>query len=48
MSRSDLIKRLAAANPHLYVRDIERIVATVFEQIGLALARADRAGQSAP
>src|SRR3954454_510555 len=26
MTRSDLIKRLAAANPHLYTRDLERIV----------------------
>ena len=42
MTRSGLIKRLAAANPHLYVRDIERIVDTVFEQIGSALARGDR------
>src|SRR4051794_25580442 len=42
MTRSGLIKRLAAANPHLYARDLERIVATVFEQIGLALARGDR------
>src|SRR3954471_939454 len=42
MTRSGLIKRLAAANPHLYTRDIERIVATVFEQIGLALTRGDR------
>ena len=32
MTRSDLIKRLAAANPHLYAHDIERIVATVFER----------------
>ena len=42
MTRSGLIKRLAAANPHLYARDIERIVATVFEQISLVLARGDR------
>lgn len=42
MTKSDLIKRLADANPHLYLRDIERIVATVFEQIGAALARGDR------
>ena len=42
MTRSGLIKRLAAANPHLYARDIERIVLTVFEQIGSALARGDR------
>ena len=42
MTRSGLIKRLAAANPHLYARDIERIVGTVFEQIGSALANGDR------
>lgn len=42
MTKSDLIKRLAEANPHLYVRDIERIVATIFEEISGALARGDR------
>jgi integration host factor subunit beta len=42
MTKSDLIKRLADANPHLYMRDIERIVSTVFEQISSALARGDR------
>ena len=42
MTRSGLIKRLAAANPHLYARDIERIVDTMFEQIVSALARGDR------
>jgi integration host factor subunit beta len=42
MTKSDLIKRLAAANPHLYMRDIERIVGTIFEEISSALARGDR------
>ena len=42
MTRSELIKRLADANPHLYLRDIQRIVETVFEEIGSALARGDR------
>jgi integration host factor subunit beta len=42
MTKSDLIKRLAEANPHLYLRDIERIVSTVFEEITEALARGDR------
>ena len=42
MTKSDLIKRLAEANPHLYVRDLERIVGRVFEEIGAALARGDR------
>ncbi|MCU0895278.1 MAG: integration host factor subunit beta [Rhodospirillales bacterium] len=34
--------RLAAANPHLYHRDVERIVTTVFEEIAAALSRGDR------
>jgi integration host factor subunit beta len=42
MTKSDLIKRLADANPHLYLRDIERIVATVFDEVTGALARGDR------
>ena len=42
MTKSDLIRRLAEANPHLYMRDLERIVTTVFDQISAALARGDR------
>ena len=42
MTKADLIKRLADANPHLYMRDIQRIVDTVFGQISSALARGDR------
>ncbi len=42
MVKSELIARLAERNPHLYQRDIERIVTTVFEQISGALARGDR------
>ncbi|TVR99509.1 MAG: integration host factor subunit beta [Rhodospirillales bacterium] len=42
MTKSELIARLAAANPHLYHRDVERIVTTVFEEITAALARRDR------
>ena len=42
MTRSGLIKRLTTANPRLYAHDIERIVDTVFEQIGLALTPGDR------
>ncbi len=42
MTRSQLILRLADLNPHLYHRDVERIVATVFEEISAALARGDR------
>jgi integration host factor subunit beta len=42
MTRSDLVERLADANPHLTMRDVERIVATVFNRITAALARGDR------
>ncbi len=42
MTKSDLVKRLAEANPHLLTRDVERIVATVFDEIAEALARGDR------
>ena len=42
MIKSELIQRLAEANPHLYHRDVERIVSTVFDEIGSALQRGDR------
>ena len=42
MIKSELIVRLAEANPHLYQRDIERIVNTIFDTITDALARGDR------
>lgn len=42
MIKSELVARLAAQNPHLYQRDVERIVSTVFDEIAAALARGDR------
>ena len=42
MIKSELIQRLAEENPHLYQRDVERIVATVFEEITMALVRGER------
>ncbi|MDA0654049.1 MAG: integration host factor subunit beta [Proteobacteria bacterium] len=42
MVKSELIARLAERNPHLYQRDIERIVTAIFEEISAALARGDR------
>ncbi|MEO3435073.1 integration host factor subunit beta [Inquilinus sp. CAU 1745] len=42
MTKSELIQRLAEQNPHLYQRDVERIVTTVFEEISEALARGQR------
>jgi integration host factor subunit beta len=42
MIKSELIAKLAKANPHLYQRDIERIVGTFFDSITDALARGER------
>ena len=42
MIKSELVQRLADQNPHLYQRDVERIVATIFDEISKALARGDR------
>ncbi len=42
MTKSELILRLAERNPHLYQRDVERIVATVFDEVSAALSRGQR------
>ncbi|GAB4539558.1 MAG: integration host factor subunit beta [Ruegeria sp.] len=42
MIRSELIQKIADENPHLYQRDVERIVNTVFEEITDAMSRGDR------
>ncbi len=42
MTKSELIARLAEKNPHLYMRDVERIVTTIFDEIAGALSRGDR------
>lgn len=42
MTKSELILRIAERNPHLYQRDVERIVSTIFDEISAALARGDR------
>lgn len=42
MTKSELIMRLAELNPHLYQRDVEKIVTTIFDEITEALARGDR------
>ncbi len=42
MTKSELIQRLADKNPHLYMRDIEKIVETVLGEIGDAMVRGDR------
>ena len=42
MIRSELIQKIADENPHLYQRDVERIVNTVFDQITGAMSNGDR------
>ena len=42
MTRSELLQLLADENPHLFRRDVERILDTVFQEIIEAMARGDR------
>ena len=42
MTKSELILRIGELNPHLYHRDVERIVVTIFDEVATALARGDR------
>ena len=42
MIKSDLVKKLAEDNPHLYYRDVEKIVGTIFDEIIIALENGSR------
>ena len=42
MIRSERIQIIADQNPHLFQRDVERIVNTVFDEITTAMANGDR------
>ena len=42
MTKSELIQRIAELNPHLYHRDVEKIVSTIFEEITQALSAGKR------
>lgn len=42
MIKSELIQRIAEHNPHLYQRDVEKIVNAILDEIVAALARGDR------
>jgi integration host factor subunit beta len=42
MIKSDLVERITAQNPHLYRRDIEKIVDAILNAITEALHRGDR------
>jgi integration host factor subunit beta len=42
MIKSELVQKLAEQNPHLFQRDIEKIVGTIFGEIAKALSEGDR------
>ena len=42
MLKSELIKRIASQNPHLYERDIEKVVSAILDEMVKALRRGDR------
>ena len=42
MTKSELIERITQLNPHLYHRDVEKIVSTIFEEITAALSTGNR------
>ncbi|HEX8231936.1 MAG TPA: integration host factor subunit beta [Caulobacteraceae bacterium] len=42
MIKSELIAKLASENPHLTLRDVERVVGTVFDQMTAALEKGGR------
>ena len=42
MIRSELVQKIADDNPHLYQRDVEKIVSTVFDEIIDAIATGSR------
>jgi integration host factor subunit beta len=42
MIKSELIKRISSQNPHLFERDIEKVVNAIFDEMVEALRRGDR------
>jgi len=42
MMKSELVKRIASQNPHLFERDIEKIVNAIMDEMIEALRRGDR------
>ena len=42
MTKTELIATIAAKNPHLMLKDVEKIVNVIFEKIIDSLARGDR------
>ena len=42
MIKSELVQRISSQNPHLFQRDIEKIVTAILDEIVEALRRGDR------
>jgi integration host factor subunit beta len=42
MIKSDVLQRIGDQNPHLYSRDVEKIVGAILDEITAALKRGDR------
>jgi integration host factor subunit beta len=42
MIKSELIQKIAQANPHLYHRDVERIINSILNEVIKALSDGDR------
>jgi integration host factor subunit beta len=42
MIKSELIERISSQNPHLYERDIEKVVSAILDEMVEALRRGDR------
>ncbi len=42
MIKSELVAKIAQANPHLYQRDVEQIVNAILDEIGNAMAEGNR------
>ena len=42
MLKSTLVQRISSQNPHLYQRDVEKVINAILDQIIVALARGDR------
>jgi len=42
MLKSKLVKRIASQNPHLFERDVEKVVNAIFDEMVEALRRGDR------
>lgn len=42
MTRSELIEKIANKNPHLMLKDVEKIVGVILDKITASLAQGDR------